>query len=512
MIKRAFFLAVFLLIFSVFLANSVMNSKVYAKNETVSPTPAPVVSPTSTRIYLPGISKSVLIEAEKCKTNCSKIMNNYVVFNKQGEWINTGNVPMGTENGPNYCLSEMFIALATDCEAGEKQIEVRISSPTGPLEGILDLSDKTVSPYQMYKIKLNGSYSDGYGEPVDFYLVYKGNAGEVKVNWIYITRTSNSIAVPLPELEPTIVLGDLDGDDKFTALDFALFRKYLLGMDVDVAIDYWMEVGDVDGDGELTSIDFGLFRKRLLGLIDKFPVETSAAIVPEVNIIANKAKDITSDSAYIGGKIELNKCEETTVNLSHYEFWNWRDTIKTEATATFSPAQKAWGDFYARLTSLNPDTAYDFFLEWEGSYNEETYSRPDGSYATDSFDTKAIDSGLSYTFDATRKSCQIKNLGAEEITYKSVILGAQIDMINDEGTLEIIYWEKDNPEPKKSAGSVCYQNMQDTYIEYGGTYFTTVEGLKPETEYEFQVRCLMDGDKSIVSDIKCFKTVSKTAG
>ncbi len=471
-----------------------------------------LASPTSTRIYLPGISKSVLIEAEKCKTNCSKIKNNYAIFNKDGEWINTGNVSMGTENGPNYCLNEMYIALATDCEVGEKQIEVRISSPTGPLEGILDLRDKTVSPYSMYKIKLRGSYSDGFGEPVDFYLVYKGDSGAVKVNWIYITRTGNSIAVPIPELEPAIVLGDLDRDDKFSALDFALLRKYLLGIDVDVPIDYWMEVGDVDGDGELTSIDFGLFRKRLLGLINKFPVETSMAIIPEVNIKPNKAKDITSDSAYVGGNIEFNKTEETMINLSHYEFWNWRETIKTVATATFSPAEKAWGDFYARLTSLNPDTSYHFFLEWEGSYNEETYSRPEGSYATASFDTETTDSGLSYPVDATKHDCQIKNLSAEEITFKSAILGAQIDMINEEGTLEIIYWEKDNPEQKKSAGSVCYKHMEDTYIEYGGTYLTTVEGLKPKTEYECQVRYLMDGDETIVSDIKCFKTISKTAG
>lgn len=243
--------------------------KVYADSST-SPTPAP--SPTAKHTILPGISKSVLLEAEKCQTSSQDVKQNYTVLNSSGEWINTGNVSLGSENGSSYTLNEMQLSLAVDGEKADRKIEVRVDSPDGPIVGKLDLSGSATSSFTKKTIELSCSAEEGVPKQVQFYLVYKGDKGAVKINWIYVTRI-NAIQVTVPKVEPNIIYGDLDMDDNFTSVDFGLLRKYLLSTNFDFPIDNWLEVGDVNGDDELNAIDFALFRKRLLGLIDKFPVE-----------------------------------------------------------------------------------------------------------------------------------------------------------------------------------------------------------------------------------------------
>ncbi len=76
-------------------------------------------------------------------------------------------------------------------------------------------------------------------------------------------------------MKPTakIVYGDVNGDGKFNALDFAALRMYLLGMTNDIAYSEWRTAADVNGDKNVNAIDFAHMRSRLLGLINKFPAE-----------------------------------------------------------------------------------------------------------------------------------------------------------------------------------------------------------------------------------------------
>ena len=176
----------------------------------------------------------------------------------------------------------MQISLALEGEKANRKIEVRTYSPDGPLVGKLDLSNSGSGLFTKKTIALSCSGEPGFRTIIPFYLVYEGDEGAVKINWIYVT-SKVAKQIPVPPLEPDPVIGDLDGDDKFTSIDFMLLKRYLLDIDVDVPMDYWLEAGDVDGDGQLNSIDFILFKKRLLDLIDKFPIEIKESETPEVN-------------------------------------------------------------------------------------------------------------------------------------------------------------------------------------------------------------------------------------
>ncbi|RCX17108.1 dockerin type I repeat protein [Anaerobacterium chartisolvens] len=66
-----------------------------------------------------------------------------------------------------------------------------------------------------------------------------------------------------------ILYGDLNNDGQVNSVDFALLKKYLLGMGDDGII---LENADVNKDGTVNSIDFANLKLYLLGRIDKLPV------------------------------------------------------------------------------------------------------------------------------------------------------------------------------------------------------------------------------------------------
>jgi len=65
------------------------------------------------------------------------------------------------------------------------------------------------------------------------------------------------------------VLGDLNSDGNFDAIDFGLLKAYLLGLTTLPSLTN----ADVDGNGQVDSLDFACMKQKLLGIIDKFPIE-----------------------------------------------------------------------------------------------------------------------------------------------------------------------------------------------------------------------------------------------
>ncbi len=70
--------------------------------------------------------------------------------------------------------------------------------------------------------------------------------------------------------------GDLNSDGLVNSIDFAAYRRYLLGTaDLNDII-----TADLNGDGNANSIDFAFLRQYLLGQIKVFPVEGIATSTP----------------------------------------------------------------------------------------------------------------------------------------------------------------------------------------------------------------------------------------
>ena len=66
-----------------------------------------------------------------------------------------------------------------------------------------------------------------------------------------------------------------DNSGSIDAIDFAIYRQYLLGMVTSLPAN-----ADIDKDGEITSIDFGLLRQHLLGIIELGPDDNSSPSAP----------------------------------------------------------------------------------------------------------------------------------------------------------------------------------------------------------------------------------------
>lgn len=86
-----------------------------------------------------------------------------------------------------------------------------------------------------------------------------------------VTQTPTQEPTPTPTGNSYIV-GDVNHDNSFNSIDFALLRSKLLGIKLPENSFYDNEA-DVNGDGNVNAIDFAIMRQRLLGIISKFPTE-----------------------------------------------------------------------------------------------------------------------------------------------------------------------------------------------------------------------------------------------
>lgn len=98
--------------------------------------------------------------------------------------------------------------------------------------------------------------------------------GEYKAKPAFYSIIKDVTPLATPTPTPSIILGDVDGNDEFNSIDFGWLRKYLLGTDNSFpAGNNGLKAADVNGDGSVNSVDFGWMRSKLLGKTDKFPAE-----------------------------------------------------------------------------------------------------------------------------------------------------------------------------------------------------------------------------------------------
>lgn len=86
-----------------------------------------------------------------------------------------------------------------------------------------------------------------------------------------LPQTTETPVTPTPTStpsNPSIIYGDINNDGSVNALDFATFRKVLLGIPTSGAN---MSAADLNVDGSANAIDFAILRKLLLGIINSLP-------------------------------------------------------------------------------------------------------------------------------------------------------------------------------------------------------------------------------------------------
>lgn len=88
------------------------------------------------------------------------------------------------------------------------------------------------------------------------------------------TVTIDNMSLVKKSPAATFVYGDLDGNGYVDSIDFALLRKYILGMTQGFEYEYSVKAADVNTDNNINSVDFALMRKYLLKFITTFPAES----------------------------------------------------------------------------------------------------------------------------------------------------------------------------------------------------------------------------------------------
>lgn len=69
----------------------------------------------------------------------------------------------------------------------------------------------------------------------------------------------------------TVLTGDLNGDSNVDVTDYALMKKYLLGIIKEFPVENGIKAGDLNADASIDALDFAIFKKYLLGTIAKLP-------------------------------------------------------------------------------------------------------------------------------------------------------------------------------------------------------------------------------------------------
>ena len=136
---------------------------------------------------------------------------------------------------------------------GTPNIELRLNSPTGTLIGTLTMVS-TGGWNEYWEQSCNINTVTGVN---DLYLVF---TGPVNIDWFTFAAG---------DMTPSDgILGDLNGDKKVDAIDFALLKSHMLGITTLIGTNYTN--ADVNIDGEVNAIDYASMKQYLLSIISSF--------------------------------------------------------------------------------------------------------------------------------------------------------------------------------------------------------------------------------------------------
>ena len=201
------------------------------------------------------------IETEECSEG-----GRNVGFIENGDWIQVKGVDFGSSGAKGF-----EARVASDTNGGK--IEIRLDSVTGKLIGTLNVPS-TGGWQKWVTEKCDVSGVTGVH---DVFFRFTGGSGYLLnfSKWKFIpvseatpTPTPAPIVTPTPTPVQTS-LGDINNDGEINALDFAEFKRYMLGFSDKISN------ADLNGDKDINSIDYALLKQYLLGIISVFPAQTT---------------------------------------------------------------------------------------------------------------------------------------------------------------------------------------------------------------------------------------------
>ena len=153
-----------------------------------------------------------------------------------------------------------------DFEAGAKSFQARVSSAANGGNIEIRLDSITGSLAGTCPVAGTGGWQaftdvsctvSGVSGKHDLYLKFTGESGYLfNINWFQFSKETGT----------PILTGDLNGDASVDATDYALMKKYLLGLINDFPVENDLAAGDLNKDGVIDALDFAAFKKLLLGI------------------------------------------------------------------------------------------------------------------------------------------------------------------------------------------------------------------------------------------------------
>ncbi len=140
--------------------------------------------------------------------------------------------------------------------------------------------------------------------------------------------------------EPGIEVGDIDENGIINVIDFALLRRYLLGMDKEISM-----AADTNADGQVNSIDFSILRSYLLGIVKELPY--NAAIEnnePIAEFTASKLEAETDEAI----TFDASASSDEEGSISYYA-WDFGDGTEGKGSIVKHKYAKA-GSYTVKLT------------------------------------------------------------------------------------------------------------------------------------------------------------------
>ncbi len=234
--------------------------------------PTPTLSVSGADILLiDNFNSAAQWQAKRNSLNQS-IVTNGGLYNLEGDknlhfFYNGGSLPESFDTYINRNISNYdFLVLTIKGVQGGEETGISLS--------MNDTSKEASLPLAKY-----GTLSDSYKDisiPLNHFAVNLSNISYLRFSGIGTAQTVKIDEIKLaksgtgPVPTPDFIYGDLDGDGAVVSTDYALLKRYLLGV-----IDYLpskngTRAADVNRDGSINSTDYSLMKRFLLGIIDKF--------------------------------------------------------------------------------------------------------------------------------------------------------------------------------------------------------------------------------------------------